>query len=302
MHNRSVPSGIGPGGVPLYTRSNLQTSNSEVSRVMSPNEYRRAAADLIRRLQSDPSALALAREIDELLRHEIALRIPEQERLCHRLALPAPVRAKRTAIISDIHGNHAGLVAALDDIARQRCDRIVCLGDLVEGGPGNEEVIEAISTMGIPCVRGNHDEINDIELSTSARQFLGQLPERIVEEDLLFVHISPRAICRKINHEVEAWNVFDESAFRLIFVGHVHIPYIFGARSSAYGEALRHPFEYNRAYALSPDDRYIVSVGSIGYGRDSLGKIRYAIYDHDVGTIECRAIDGPILPLDYSLR
>ena len=34
----------------------------------------------------------------------------------------------RTAIVSDIHGNLAALEAVLEDISKQKVDRIVCLG------------------------------------------------------------------------------------------------------------------------------------------------------------------------------
>jgi hypothetical protein len=115
------------------------------------------------------------------------------------------------------------------------------------------------------------------------------------------VHISPRRIARKLNHEVEAWNVFDEFPFRRIFVGHVHVPFVFGERSDIHAQAARHAFEYNRPFDLR-GDRYIVSVGSIGYGRDLVGKIRYAIHDRDTDSVELRAIDGPLLPLDTALR
>jgi predicted phosphodiesterase len=265
-------------------------------------EYRRALEELQRRLAEDPDAAALMAELEKVLRFELERGVPEAERLAARLAARRQPRARRTALVSDIHGSHAGLLAALEDIGRQRCDRIVCLGDLVEGGPDNESVIETLRRRAVPCVRGNHDEINDLALSAEARRFLAGLPERLVEDDVLYVHISPRPIQRKIEHVVEAWNVFEESRFRLTFVGHVHVPYIFGRKSSSYGEASRHAFEYNRPFGLAPDDSYIVSVGSIGYGRDRIGKIRYAIYDREADSIELRAIDGPLLPLDYALR
>ncbi len=265
-------------------------------------EYRRLAAALARRLASDPGAAAVARELEPLLRYEVEQEIPERDRLAARLAgasmLPA---GRRTALISDIHGNHAGLLAALEDIARQGCDRIVCLGDLVDGGPADDAVVAEIASRGIPCVRGNHDENNDAVLAEETRRFLAALPERFVEDDVLYIHISPRPIRRKINHEVEAWNVFDETDFRLMFVGHVHVPYIFGERSDTHGQATRHAFEYNRPFPVA-GERYIVSVGSIGYGRDLVGKIRYAIYDRDAATVELRAIEGPLLPLDAALR
>jgi hypothetical protein len=42
-------------------------------------------------------------------------------------------------------------------------------------------------------------------------------------------------------------------------------------------------------------------VGSVGYGRDLVGKLRYAIHDREAATIEFRAIEGPLLPMDETL-
>jgi predicted phosphodiesterase len=263
------------------------------------DEYRRVVEKLRQRLAGDHRLAELAFEIEQVLRFELEHRIPEADRFSAQVAVFKQPPARRTALISDIHGNHAGLLAALADIEGQNCDRIVCLGDLVEGGPENEQVVETLRRLNIPCIRGNHDENNDVALSDSTRHFLINLPDRIVEDDVLYVHISPRAIKRKINHEIEAWNVFEETLYRLIFIGHVHIPYIFGKQSATYGEATRHAFEYNHAFSLSPEESYIVSVGSIAYGRDKVGKIRYALYDRDAQTVELRAIEGPVLPLDY---
>ena len=263
-------------------------------------QYRAALESLEVWLARDPGAAELARTLERVVHFEVEHRIPEEERFSSRLALRGRKLAARTAIISDIHGNHAGLVAALADIDQQGCDQIVCLGDLVDGGPHNAAVIETLQQRAIPCVRGNHDEINDVELPGTLRSFLLGLPERIVEDDVLYIHASPRKNQRKINHAVEAWNVFDDTNFRLMFIGHVHEPLIFGMRSSAFGEAAKHAFKYNEPFALSAEDRYIVSVGAIGYGRDNVGKVRYAIYDRNAGTIELRAVEGPLLSLDHA--
>jgi predicted phosphodiesterase len=261
-----------------------------------------AAVDaLLQRVQADPVLKDLAQEIAAILRYESVHGVPEIDWLLTRLRAVATPTATRIAIISDIHGNHAGLMAAFADIEAQGCDRIICLGDLVEGGPGNEEVVACLRERRIPCVRGNHDEINDATLAGDTRRFLNGLPESIVEHDVLFIHISPRDKKRKIDHGVEAWNVFEESAHRRTFVGHAHVPHIFGERSRTYGEATRHAFEYNRPFQLERDDRYIVGVGSIGYGRDAVARIRYCIFDHAADTVEMRAIDGPLLALDYSM-
>jgi len=275
---------------------------SRITRFGTLQQYRDAVAALLREVAARPGMDDLAERLAAITRFEYEHGIAETETFARRLVRPGAPARGRTALISDIHGSHAGLLAVLEDISAQRCDRIVCLGDLVEGGPDNERVIETLQRLGVPCVRGNHDETNDVVLPYPMRQFLLDLPERIDEGDVLYTHISPREKKRKVNHAVEAWNVFDEHAFRLLFVGHVHVPMIFGQRSQAYGESAVHAFEYNRPFVLEPGERYIVSVGSVAYGRDYVGRIRYAIHDAAVGTVELRAIDGPLLEMDYALR
>lgn len=208
----------------------------------------------------------------------------------------------RTALISDIHGNIGGLRAALNDIKKQGCSRVICLGDLVDGGPANEAVVNEIVKKEIICVRGNHDEVNDLRLSAETDEILNSLPEEIIEDDIVFTHISPRLRKKKIDSDIEAWNVFDETSYRLIFIGHVHVPLIFGANSDQPVSSKRHSFNYNEPFPLDIDDRYVICVGSIGYGRDLVGKLRYGIYDDVNNSIEIRAIPGPLLPIDWKIR
>ena len=89
----------------------------------------------------------------------------------------------RTALISDIHGNYDGLQSVLQDIATQNCDRIMCLGDLVDGGLQSVEVVRAIRDLGIVTVQGNHDEygVFDFTLPEDVRDYLRALPEEITE-------------------------------------------------------------------------------------------------------------------------
>ncbi|KOR33227.1 hypothetical protein TI05_02345 [Achromatium sp. WMS3] len=205
---------------------------------------------------------------------------------------------ERTAIISDIHGHYAGLKIVLDDIVQTGCNRIICLGDLVEGGDDNEQVVALMQTQKIDCVQGNHDKFNDIHLAQELQNYLDQLPEQIVEDYALYTHISPRQTKYTINHEIEAWNVFNETSYRLIFVGHTHASLIFGEASTEFGEAKRHTFEYNKPLMLDKQDRYIICGGAIGYGRDGIEKIRYAIFDPMNYSVEIRAINGPLLSFD----
>src|SRR5262249_52036213 len=61
------------------------------------------------------------------------------------------------AIISDIHGNLPALEAVLAEIAAERVERIVCLGDVATLGPQPHEVIARLRGLGCPVVMGNTD-------------------------------------------------------------------------------------------------------------------------------------------------
>ena len=63
----------------------------------------------------------------------------------------------RVAVISDIHGNCIALDEALEDIHRHPVDRIVCLGDAIQGGPQPSEVAARLREMQCPVVLGNAD-------------------------------------------------------------------------------------------------------------------------------------------------
>ena len=201
----------------------------------------------------------------------------------------------RTALISDIHGNYPGLMAVLADIERQQCDRILCLGDLVDGGPQSVEVVQCLRDNAIPTVQGNHDEYPNTDLPLGTADYLGQLPESIVEGLVVYTHTSPRRKKIKISDELEAWNVFAEVDFRRIFVGDVHIPLLFGQQCSQKVSAISYPIPYDEEFSFAAEDRYIVCVGSVGYSRDAYHWLRYAIFDSERDTITFKAPEGPLL-------
>lgn len=201
----------------------------------------------------------------------------------------------RTAIISDIHGNLAGLQAALSDIALQRCERILCLGDCVDGGSQSIEVVTLLRSLSIPTVRGNHDEHPNDYLPPDIRHYLARLPESFAEGDVLYTHTSPRRKQNKISDQFEAWNVFEETPYRLVFVGDVHVPLLFGALCAEKASATSYEITYEQTVQFAENDRYIICVGAVGYSRDSYSLIRYAIYDEQENTLLFRALKGPLL-------
>jgi predicted phosphodiesterase len=84
----------------------------------------------------------------------------------------------RTALISDIHGNYDGLTAVLADIKQRQCNRISCLGDLVDGGLKSVEVVRRVQELALPTVQGNHDEYPNTNLPPDITDWLQTLRGR----------------------------------------------------------------------------------------------------------------------------
>ena len=64
----------------------------------------------------------------------------------------------RLGVFSDVHGNRHALEAVLDDLARQKTDRVYCLGDLVGYGANPNEVVDRVRAGGFSTVMGNYDD------------------------------------------------------------------------------------------------------------------------------------------------
>lgn len=63
----------------------------------------------------------------------------------------------RLGLIADIHGNLTALESVLDDMATDRIDRLLCLGDVAVLGPQPAEVITRLRALGCPSLLGNTD-------------------------------------------------------------------------------------------------------------------------------------------------
>ncbi len=63
----------------------------------------------------------------------------------------------RIAVFSDIHGNNVALEALLADLDQNPADRLVCLGDAIQGGPQPAEVVRRLRELACLVVMGNAD-------------------------------------------------------------------------------------------------------------------------------------------------
>ncbi len=111
------------------------------------------------------------------------------------------------ALISDIHGNYAGLKAVLDKIDSMSIDDVFCLGDIVGYYTQINECCNEMRSRNIKTVMGNHDwyivassfcprsnSVNDIlkyqknTISIENHTWLSSLPVFLTVGDLFMLH------------------------------------------------------------------------------------------------------------------
>jgi predicted phosphodiesterase len=71
----------------------------------------------------------------------------------------------RIAVFSDIHGNAVAFETMLADLEGMAIDRMVCLGDVAQGGPQPAECLDRLRALGCDVVMGNSDQfLLDLDL------------------------------------------------------------------------------------------------------------------------------------------
>jgi predicted phosphodiesterase len=213
------------------------------------------------------------------------------------------------AIIADIHSNLEALEVVLDDIKAQKCDQIVCLGDIVGYGANPKECLQIVRELNIPCVKGNHDEYcstdNPMEgfnphaadaiawtrqqLSDEEKQFLKELKYIRLIHNFTIVHATLDVPQRwgYVFDKLMAAASFTYQNTNVCFFGHTHVPLAFIRDSVVRGGT------YSK-FKVEPGKKYFVNVGSVGQPRDNNPKAGYVIYDMDEMTIELRRLDYDI--------
>lgn len=247
----------------------------------------------------------------------------------------AQPKNKSFAIISDIHANLEALTAVLADIDERGVREIVCLGDIIGYGANPKECLDLVREHCRITMMGNHDhavlfeptnfnlpaeracywtrqvleEEPDPELRCARWKFLGELPIRVKERDVLFVHASPR---RPMNEYIFPEDVFtnpqkvianfERLDARLCFVGHTHQPGVFvdDPYFDPPDELPDSPF-----YEVD-NERAIVNVGSVGQPRDRDARACYVIvhrrpemFEDGVESLAAAALNSSVEQVEF---
>lgn len=222
----------------------------------------------------------------------------------------------RQALISDIHGNLEALTAVMADVREQKVDRIVCLGDVVGYGPNPSECLDVVMKHCAFTILGNHDQAalfdpegfnpvalraiywtrDELDRGTGGAaaihrrwDFLSELPKSHRENDVLYVHGSPRDAT---NEYVFPETIYDAARIRLLFdrvttvcfQGHTHMPGVFVTEPDFIT-----PDRCDNRFPLG-GEKLMVNVGSVGQPRDEDPRACYVVMDDKKMDIEFRRV------------
>lgn len=217
----------------------------------------------------------------------------------------------RILVFSDIHANLTALEAVLTNAGD--VDAAWCLGDLVGYGPDPNECIERIRALpNLICILGNHDaatlkKIDSAMFNPEARNaihwtqnnlkaeninFLSNLPEIVIYDDITLVHGSPRQpiweYLLDVYNATTSFKYFDTPH---CFVGHTHIPILYHQADNRDSAKLFVP-KPDTKLTLQP--RMILNPGSVGQPRDRDPRASYAMYDDQTKSWEFYRIEYDI--------
>lgn len=225
----------------------------------------------------------------------------------------------RYGILSDIHANWQAWCAVRDDFRAEQVDVVVCLGDVVGYGPSPLRVLGDVRQCCDNILMGNHEaaatgqldlgifnpearkaaEWTATQLDEAGRQFLGQLPMMLEDEDILFVHAEPVAPEEwgYVENTADAQTCFKASDKRLTFVGHTHFPEVYALLPDGRITQTR-----PTVLTLDADARYLINVGSVGEPRDGTVQASYCLYDDATRQLDFRKVAFDLKALATELQ
>lgn len=123
-------------------------------------------------------------------------------------------------ICSDIHGSISSVDFLLDQFEKEKCDMIICLGDVLYHGPRNDlpeayapkEVIKKLNPLKdkIICIKGNCEaEVDQMVLEFKIH-------------DLLDMEINGLSVHLEHGHHLDSY----KGNADIVLYGHTHIPVI----------------------------------------------------------------------------
>lgn len=154
---------------------------------------------------------------------------------------------RRIGLVGDVHAEDEYLAAALAHLAKAQVDRVLCVGDIVDGRGDVDRCVELLALHRVDTVRGNHDRwmLTDpgkvqelLGLVAATRSWLAGLPPTrsygtvagqmllchgLGEDDMVFVGEALREAEKSDAGEMvrQLLRLVPENV-RLVLAGHTH--------------------------------------------------------------------------------
>ena len=215
----------------------------------------------------------------------------------------------RYAVIADIHANLEAFEVVLNDAKEQKCTHYCCVGDVVGYNANPKECLDIVRSMGMPTVKGNHDEYcssqDDLEgFNPHAAEAVNWTRKQLNEDDRKWLRelkyirlVASFTMVHATLDGPQRWGyVFDRLAAAasftyqntgVCFFGHTHVPLAFVRDSVVRGGT------YSK-FRVEPGKKYFVNVCAVGQPRDGNPKAGYVVYDLNEQSIELRRLDYDI--------
>ncbi len=202
----------------------------------------------------------------------------------------------KMGIITAVHSNVIALETIIKKFNKEKCDKIICCGDLIGIGPYPEQTLQLIMSLpNLICVRGNHDhyqfrgipdKITESEkqhhlwtkslLSKASKEYLKELPQKLdfavngFSISVLHYSIDSENQYRFVNNPTEndLQKMFSEVNGEIICYGHDH-----------------------KRLVCQSDKKWYVNVGSCGCPECEKNIARGGILTLDKGIVDLKFID-----------
>jgi predicted phosphodiesterase len=225
----------------------------------------------------------------------------------------------RYGFFSDVHSNLEALRAVIEDIEKEKLEKIFFLGDAVGYGPDPNECVELIQKIATKPLMGNHDYAALDMMETSwfnqyAKEAIEWTKKKLNEKN--FQILSDYAMDNRfqIFHMVHStpkdptsWDyIFDldeaEENFRffqtqICLVGHSHRPFIikkFDAKQCFLHE--------DTAVKIEEGFKYLINIGAVGQPRDGDNRASYLIYEDEDKIAQLKRVSYDIKKTQKKMR
>lgn len=202
-------------------------------------------------------------------------------------------------IFSDIHSNYDALQSVINFVEKKYkpFPEVLCLGDIIGYGAQPNECLEKIFSLTDKILLGNHEcgvigKTNIGFFNYSAKESIlwtrkvirkdyfekiKKLEYTFSLQDISFSHsnLQNPSYWNYINSVYEAEDEFNYENFKLLFIGHTHIPVVY---EKIFDDV---KMVQNETIRIEDNSRYIINVGSVGQPRDGDNRASFVVFDED---------------------